>query len=218
MMAPLTLVSHPLCPYVQRAAIALAEKGAAHERRTVDLAAKPDWFRRISPLGKVPLLLVGERVLFESAVICEYLDDTLAPPLHPANPLERAEHRAWIEMASAVLNDIAGFYGAAEAASFTRKRDEIAVKLGRVEDALGAGPYFAGAAFHLVDAAFAPVFRYFDAFEAIGDFFAMPPKLAAWRRALAARPSVQGAVAADYPLRLKAFLKARNTHISSLMP
>ena len=54
----LVLVSHALCPYVQRAAIALAEKGVPFERRTVDLADKPDWFRAISPLGKVPLLIV----------------------------------------------------------------------------------------------------------------------------------------------------------------
>jgi glutathione S-transferase len=47
----LTLISHTLCPYVQRAAIVLAEKGVAFERRDVDLANKPDWFKAVSPLG-----------------------------------------------------------------------------------------------------------------------------------------------------------------------
>ena len=70
-MAELRLVSHHLCPYVQRAAIALAEKGVPFERINIDLAAKPDWFLKISPLGKVPLLQVGQDVLFESSVICE---------------------------------------------------------------------------------------------------------------------------------------------------
>jgi len=70
----LTLVSFDLCPYVQRAAIALAEKGVPFERRDVDLANKPDWFEAISPLGKVPLLQVDDEVLFESAVIVEYLE------------------------------------------------------------------------------------------------------------------------------------------------
>jgi glutathione S-transferase len=51
--ARLTLVSHHLCPYVQRAAIALTEKGVPFERRHVDLSTKPDWFLAISPLGKV---------------------------------------------------------------------------------------------------------------------------------------------------------------------
>ena len=57
----LVLVSHALCPYVQRAAIVLAEKGVAFERRDVDLADKPDWFRAVSPLGKTPVLLVQEQ-------------------------------------------------------------------------------------------------------------------------------------------------------------
>jgi glutathione S-transferase len=216
---PLTLVSHPLCPYVQRAAIALMEKQVEHERIAVDLAAKPDWFRRVSPLGKVPLLMVGDRVLFESAAICDYLDETLPPRLHPEDALDRAEHRGWIEVASAILNDIAGFYGAADAALFATRRGDIAVKLRRLEPSLGGGPYFAGARFHLVDAAFAPVFRYFDVFETIADFgfFQAAPKLAAWRAGLAERPSVQAAVASDYPARLRAFLKARGSALSAMM-
>lgn len=216
---PLTLVSHPLCPYVQRAAIALMEKQVGHERIAVDLAAKPDWFGRISPLGKVPLLMVGDRVLFESAAICDYLDETLPPRLHPEDALDRAEHRGWIEVASAILNDIAGFYGAVNAALFARRREDIAVKLRRLELSLGSGPYFAGARFHLVDAAFAPVFRYFDAFEPIADFgfFQAAPKLMAWRAGLAERPSVQAAVTPDYPARLRAFLKARGSALSARM-
>ena len=57
-MSQLTLVSHHLCPYVQRAAIALLEKGVPFERVMVDLSDKPAWFSAISPLGKVPLLQV----------------------------------------------------------------------------------------------------------------------------------------------------------------
>ena len=116
-MPKLTLISHYLCPYVQRAAIALAEKGVPFERVYIDLANKPDWFREISPLGKVPLLKVAhedgrETVIFESAVILEYLEETLPNPLHPADPLERARHRGWIEYGSAILNRIARLYSA----------------------------------------------------------------------------------------------------------
>ena len=85
---PLVLVSHVLCPYVQRAAIVLAEKGIPFERRDIDLANKPDWFLKISPLGKTPVLLVGGESIFESSVICEYLEETGLPRLHPdAAPL-----------------------------------------------------------------------------------------------------------------------------------
>lgn len=97
MRPQLTLVSHPLCPYVQRAAIVLQEKGVAFTRRDIDLANKPDRFLHVSPLGKTPVLLVDEAAIFESAVICEFLDETEAPRLHPDAPLARARHRAWME-------------------------------------------------------------------------------------------------------------------------
>jgi glutathione S-transferase len=219
MAAALKLVSHHLCPYVQRAVIALAEKGVAHERVYVDLADKPQWFRAISPLGKVPLLVVGDDVLFESAVICEYLDDTAAPRLHPEDPLERARHRAWVEFGSAILNDIWSFYTARDEEALTKKRDDIAGKFQQLEQHLGEGPYFAGARFHLVDAVFGPIFRYFDTFETIADFgfFKETPKVRAWRAALAQRPSVHAAVTSDYPQRLAQFLRTRQSRLSAMM-
>jgi glutathione S-transferase len=217
-MTALTLVSHQLCPYVQRAVIALSEKNVAFTRRDVDLAEKPDWFMAVSPLGKTPVLLVGESAIFESAAILEYLEDTQAPALHPADPLARAEHRAWIEFGSAILNDIAGFYNAADSAAFSAKTLALRSKFERAETRL-EDPWFDGARFSLVDAVFGPVFRYFDAFDRIGDFgiLADLPKVAAWRAALAQRPSVQGAVSSRYPALLWDFLRARDTHLSRLM-
>src|ERR1700712_2028369 len=124
MAAALKLISHKLCPYVQRAVIALTEKGVAFERVDIDLANKPDWFLKISPLGKTPVLLVGDVPIFESAVILEYLEETQAKPLHPADPLARAEHRGWIEFGSAVLSDIAGFYAAPAQAGLRGKTSQ----------------------------------------------------------------------------------------------
>jgi glutathione S-transferase len=218
-MTELTLISHELCPFVQRAAIALAEKGVRFERINVDLANKPDWFLAISPLGKVPLLKVGDAVIFESAVILEYLEETQPDPLHPANPLQRAEHRSWIEFGSAILNDIWTFYTATDDATFEGKARTLAEKFARLEQRLGDGPYFDGARFTLVDAAFGPVFRYFDVFDRIGDvdMLAGKPKIAAWRHALAQRPSIVHAVKPDYPERLWEFLRTRNSRLSALM-
>ncbi|HKS63995.1 MAG TPA: glutathione S-transferase family protein [Xanthobacteraceae bacterium] len=217
-MTKLTLISHKLCPYVQRVAIALAEKGVPFERIDIDLADKPDWFLKVSPLGKTPVLLAGDTAIFESAVILEYLEDTQEPPLHPADPLERAEHRAWIEFGSAILNDIAGLYGAADETVFAAKATALRVKFARVEDRLKA-PWFDGERFSLVDAVFGPVFRYVDAFDRIGDFGILSGllKVAAWRRALASRTTVQTAVAPEYPALLWDFLRARGSHISRLM-
>ena len=218
-MTKLTLISHPLCPYAQRVAIALAEKSLPFTRIDIDLARKPDWFLAISPLGKTPALKVDDAAIFESAVILEWLEETHPPPLHPVDPLERADHRAWGEVASSILNDIAGFYGAPTEESLAAKMHALSEKFGHVERRLSGGAYFAGVRFSMVDAAFAPVFRYFDVFDEIGDFGILEgkPKTGTWRRALRQRPSVQAAAPSDYAERLRAFLRARNSRLSNLM-
>src|SRR5580698_6572625 len=133
MTATLKLISHKLCPYVQRAVIALTEKGVGFERIDIDLANKPDWFLAISPLGKTPVLQVGDKAIFESAVILEYLEETQPNPLHPVDALIRAEHRAWIEYGSTVLNDIAGFYAAPDEATFEVRTSQLERRLARLE-------------------------------------------------------------------------------------
>jgi glutathione S-transferase len=220
-MAPkLTLISHKLCPYVQRAVIALTEKGVPFERIDIDLANKPDWFLKISPLGKVPVLLVetaeGEVALFESNVICEYIEDTQGgAKLHPRDALERAQHRAWMEFGSTILTELWGLETTGDPAVFETKRKAVAAKFVQVEKTLGAGPFFGATDFSLVDAVFAPIFRYFDVFDELIDLsmFADTPKVRAWRTELAKRPSVRTAVGADYPQLLHAFLVRHDAHM-----
>ncbi len=220
-MSMLTPVSHHLCPYVQRAAIALSEKGIGFKRVSVDLGEKPNWFITIAPLGKVPLLRVrqsagSEAVLFESAAIYEYIDETpVGPKLHPADPLARAQHHAWVEFGSAILADLWGLETPQEPGVYEAKRRAIAEKFIRLETTLGPGPYFAGERFSLVDAVFAPIFRYFDVFDMIADagVFADTPKVRAWRAAPAERSSVRDAVELNYPERPDAFLVRHDTHL-----
>jgi glutathione S-transferase len=215
-MPKLTLISHDLCPYVQRAVIALTEKGVTFDRVFIDLADKPDWFLAISPLGKVPLLKVGDDVIFESAVILEYLEETQPNPLYPADSLARARHRGMIELGSAVLSDIWGLEIAATRDVAVAKIEALRQKFAWLERELAEGPWFAGATFGLVDAVFGPVFRYFDLFDRILDhgIFAATPNVDAWRAALAARPSIRAAVVPDYLERLERFIAKQNGYLA----
>lgn len=215
----LTLVSHNLCPYVQRAAIALAELGMEFERLYVDLGAPPDWFREISPLGRVPLLLVdGETVLFESAVIAEYVNELGGGGLLAADALARAQQRAWIEFASAVLADIAALYNAGDEPGYLAVVERLDGRWQRLEARLRQADYFDGADFSLVDAAFAPVFRYFDLFEQLAEenFLGEYPRISAWRVRLSARESVRLAVLPDYPRLLLDFIAARDSWLGTM--
>ncbi len=218
-MAKLTLISLPTCPYVQRAVIALAEKNVPFDIIYVDLLNKPDWFLALSPLGKVPVLKVErpgqeDAVVFESAVILEYIEETAGGvPLHPADPLERAQHRSWMEYGSAMLGDLFAFGSAADEAAYMAARESLAKKLQRLEGVVGDGPFFAGEAFSYVDAVFGPVFRQLDVMDGARPhgLFEGLPRLTGWREALAQRPSVTSAVPADFTEQYLGRLKARNS-------
>jgi len=221
MSMPLTLISHALCPYVQRAAIVLLEKDIAFDRIHIDLGNKPDWFKAVSPLGKVPLLKIGDdRFLFESAPIAEFLDESLPGRLHPEEPVERARHRAYVEFASQLLNGIGTLYSARDDTGFAAASERLKSKFRHLETVLDPkGPFFAGPSFCLVDAAFAPVFRYFDVFETFValDVFSGLDKVTVWRQELAERRSVREAATPDYPELLRAFLRKRNSWMSQLL-
>jgi glutathione S-transferase len=187
--------------------------------RDIDLANKPDRFLRVSPLDRTPVLLVGDEPIFESAVICKYLEETALPRLHPANALQRAQHRSWTEFGSALLNTIGAFYDATDESALVARAADLRARLMQLEAALSDGTYFAGKYFSVVDAVFGPVFRCFDVFDAIDDFgfWSDLPKVQRWRCALTARPSVAAAAHQDYPELLRPFLLARRSALSQCM-
>lgn len=215
----LTLISHHLCPYVQRAAIALSENDVPFQRRNIDLANKPDWFLKLSPLGKVPILVVDDdAVLFESSVIAQYIAETTGGSLLSADLLEKFGQLAWMEFASQVIAGIGRLYNADSQSALDHVRANLRSKFKRVEQVLGAGPWFANDQFTLVDAAFAPAFRYFDILDDLTEFdlFAETPKVDRWRKALLERPTIKGAVSEDYPDRLLKFLANRNSVVGRI--
>lgn len=215
----LKLISFDLCPYVQRSVIVMLEKGIEHERVYIDLKNKPDWFLQISPTGKVPVLQVEEKgELFESAVICEYLNEITPETLHPKDPFETAKHRSWIEFGSGILNSIGGFYSATNQETFEAKQKELQLKFGQVELAI-KGPHFEGSSFYVVDAVYATIFRYFDVIESIQEFhfFTYTPKIQTWRKALSQRDSVKNAVLTTYHERLYGFFRNKGSYLTTLM-
>ncbi|MGO4317936.1 glutathione S-transferase family protein [Agrobacterium sp. MCAB5] len=211
----LTLISHPLCPFVQRAAIVLLEKGVSFERIDVDLTDKPDWFLALSPTGKVPLLKVEQEntenaTLFESMVICEYLEETQSGrKLYAEDALSRAQQRAWIEYGTATLTEAWQFLNAKDRTTSDARLAAFREKLERLEEVVAAEPFFSGDAFGMVDAVYAPVFRYFDILdpEISQPIFEGLPRVTAWKKALAARESVIAAVGGDYAERFHQHLR-----------
>ncbi len=80
--------------------LALHEKGVEWTHRFVDpgkFEQHSDWFKKINPRGQVPALEHDGKIITESTVICEYLEDVYPNinPLRPADPYKRAEMRVW---------------------------------------------------------------------------------------------------------------------------
>lgn len=97
--ASLTIYSVAACPYAQRTRILLHHKGLKADLVEIDLSKpRPDWFLKMNPAGKVPVLVHGERSLNESSVINEYLEDVFPEPAaFPSDPYLKAQCRILIE-------------------------------------------------------------------------------------------------------------------------
>lgn len=223
MLPKLRLISHKLCPYVQRSIIVATEKNVSFERVDIDLSSKPAWFLAMSPTGKTPLLEVTTAegrvaIVFESAVIAEYLDEISGAPLLPRDALYRARHRSWVEFASLTLNSIGKFYAALDRSSFEEARSELLGRLRQIEEEI-EGPWFGGSRFGLVDAAFGPALRYLEVFRAYGaeDLLTGLPKTAAWSRRLLERRSVRAAVSSGYPELLVDFVRRKNSYLAGML-
>lgn len=212
------LISFNLCPFVQRSVITLLQKGVDFDVNYIDLANRPQWFLDISPLGKVPALRVGESVLFESAVINEYLDEVNPPSMHPADALERAKNRAWIEFASTMLGNQYKLMVEKDEQAFNAVHDQLLAQLDQLEAQLGDGPYFNGPDFSLIDAACAPLFTRFKFLENTYGLSYLPPdtKLGKWAETLVALESVKKSVVPDFDQLLLDYIKSAGGHIVNL--
>ncbi len=198
----LELISFNICPFVQRSVITLLYKGAEFDVTYIDLEEPPAWFRTISPLGKVPLLKVDGEVLFESAVINEFVDEVTPGSLLPEEPLPRARARAWIEFASECIFGQFQMAMAADEATYNTKRAAFVDNLRTLEGQLpeGGEPYFDGRGFSLVDAAVAPLLMRNRLLNGAGEFMdeADFPGLSRWTDAMLAMEAVQDSVPENF--------------------
>lgn len=216
----LELISFKLCPYVQRSVITLLYKDAPYRITYIDISDPPPWFLDISPFGKVPVLRVDDdTVIFESAVINEFVDESTAGRLLPEDPLRRALNRSWIEFGSACIVDVSTMAMAKTRERFEAARDSLVDKFDRLEETLGEGPYFNGAEFSLTDAAYAPLFMRLELLRGMVDVYdgADYPRTCAWSRALLDMDAVQRSVVPELPDLYRGMIRRRGGYVGSLL-
>lgn len=215
----LKLISFTICPYVQRAMIILNEKNFSFDIEYIDLSAPPPWFYDISPLEKVPVLLVDEKPLFESMVICDYLDEITPGSLYPADAFEKAQNRAWIEFGNDILGSTFALLRTDDAKKLNHLTNTLTDRFEVLEDEISDGNYFNGTNFSMIDAVYAPVFRYQKRIADYKDYgiFENAPNVKAWGDRLLERPSVIKSVPESYEESLIKFLKKQNSILGNAM-
>ncbi|KAH8879747.1 glutathione S-transferase [Thozetella sp. PMI_491] len=160
---PLKLYGGWFCPFVQRAWIVLEEKGIQHQYVEINPYKKAPEFLALNPRGLVPTLAVPKapKPLYESSVICEYLEDAFPDKkLLPVDPYERARCRLWIDHAGSRI--VPAFYKLLQhtsdkAYSLDDARAELHKHLKTfAEEMEPGGPWFLGDKFSLIDIMLAP--------------------------------------------------------------
>ncbi len=174
---PLKLYGGWFCPFVQRAWIVLAEKRIAYQYIEINPYHKAADFLALNPRGLVPTLAVpavgekqhqtGPRALYESTVVCEYLNEAYAdeaaygPQLLPEDAYERARCRLWIDHIGTKI--VPAFYKLLQHTplqeyTVEQARSELHAHILTFAREMkpGPGPWFLGDAFSLVDVMLAP--------------------------------------------------------------
>jgi len=225
MASKFMLCSFKTCPWVQRAAIVLRQKNVAYDITYIDRDNRPAWFLAISPHSKVPVLQIdGKDSLFESNAIAEYLEETVAPRLHPEDPIARARNRAWTDYVPTFASAVSNCAYSDSEDELKQRAAKIPGPFGKLDDALARrgndGPYFNGKALSLVDAAYAPFlqrYTFMDRLYPLG-IIEKYPHLAAWRDALLAAPAVKASTVPDIEAVWQANLITHNRWLQKFVP
>lgn len=184
----------------------------------IDLQDKPDWFLEISPHGKVPVLKVGDEILFESNAIAEYLDEVVQPRLHPEDPLARAKNRAWTDYVPTFASAMSQIHYSKTKEDMEKALADAPEKLAKIEGALAGrgndGPYFNGPDLALVDAAYAPFLQRYMFVDKVlhNHIIDGYPLTKAWAETLMADERVTGAVPDNFEEAFIGNLKRRELY------
>ena len=213
------IVSFKLCPFVQRVTASLEAKGAAYEIEHIELSDKPDWFVAASPHGQVPILFTDDgRALFESDAIVEYVEEVAPSPLLPSDPVEKAQARAWAQLASKNYLVQCAAQRSGDAGTLDERAAPLAAAFAKIGRRLDVRPFAGGHSIGMVDVAWLVLLHRAAIVAARSgyDFLAGLPRVKAWQEAVLATGLAKKSVSGDFEERFAAFYLSESTHLGQL--
>ncbi|KAF9012563.1 thioredoxin-like protein [Cyathus striatus] len=147
------------CPFVQRTWIALEEKHIPYQYKEVNPYKKEPSFLAINPKGLVPVIEYHGKAIYESQILCEFLEDaypTHTPHLLPNDPIDKANAKIWIDhITKSFLPPYFHLLQSQEISAQDKAREEVYAALRKLMNEI-KGPYFSGEEFNMVDVMIAP--------------------------------------------------------------
>jgi len=215
----LELIGFKLCPFAQRAIILLNTQKIDFEITYINPMDPPDWFKEISPTGQVPLLKVDDKIVFESSVITEFINDISIASIHPEDVIKKANNRSWIAFSSTLFDDLFGMVVGDED-KFNTSKESIFGKLKKLEAVKNSETFFNGSDFNMIDAAMAPIFmrlawinEFTDNVLSISEF----KNLSAWSDSILAVEEVKTSVVDGLDDAYYSNIEGREGHLSTLL-
>ncbi|NBX93667.1 MAG: glutathione S-transferase family protein [Proteobacteria bacterium] len=193
---PIFLYSFRRCPFAMRVRIALHEKEIAFKVVEEDLKNFSSRLISLHPEAKVPLFVQGQRVIYESAIITEYVDDlpSTKKKLMPEDPAERAEVRLWTYWCNYHFKPaIDRFkYGTARFAEqeCQGSEEKVISHLEKMESRLSQYPWLVGKNFTLAEVHLFPFIRQLSRIQPSPSFLERFPHTQNWRDKIGARETV----------------------------
>ncbi len=195
MKETIELYSFHRCPFAMRVRMTLHEKGLPFQIQEEDLTNFSPRLRRLHPEAKVPVMVHGTRVIYESAIITEYLDDFFPTPIRlmPSQAGERAEVRLltyWCDHQFKPAIDRLK-YGTSRFsdAECLGAPEKVTVLLKELERTLSQTDFLVGGSFSLADIHLFPFCRQLLKITPTPEFLTLFPRVLAWAERLSQRPS-----------------------------
>uniref|UniRef100_A0A0A9XR79 Glutathione S-transferase omega-2 n=1 Tax=Lygus hesperus TaxID=30085 RepID=A0A0A9XR79_LYGHE len=216
----LKLFTNPLCPYCQKVEIVIAERGLDVERVIIPFKDMPDWYKQLNPRHTVPSLQVdGKRMVFESLLICKYLNDLPAGrmPLSMYTPYNQYRIDFFLQQFDLFVTAIRNFMMDPMNEEKRHSLDEYVCYTDKLLYSLQTtGPFVCDDEFSLADACIVPHFIRFRAslnYYCFYDLFEHAPHMKKLLSVCMNRPSVRNTTRP-----IKEYLVAHNHHMPKTLP
>ncbi len=210
------IVSFKICPFVQRVTALLEAKNASYDIEYIELSNKPEWFLKASPNGQVPILMTeSDEVLFESDAISEYIEETVPDAFFSADPIKKAQERAWSYLAAKHYLVQCSTQRSKDKDILLERSEKLAEAFSKLEAKLTGNQFFGGDSLGMVDIAWLPLLHRASIIEEYSgyDFISQFPKVKSLQKNILETGLAEKSVSPDFIDKFTAFYLSDQTYL-----